>query len=72
MLPKDLLFLGSQHKGSKPREEDRNSKDCLNPEGGSRISPVSLTQACMENSRHSFSMSRYSVRNVWPITFCTT
>ena len=58
MLSKDLLFLGSKHKGSKPREEDRNSKHSLNPEGGSRIRPVSFAQASMEDSKHSSPMSR--------------
>jgi hypothetical protein len=57
ILSKDLLFLGCEHKGGKPRKEDRNSKHSLNPERGSRVSPVSLAKACMEDSKHSSPMS---------------
>ena len=57
MLANDLLLLAGQHKGGKPREEDRYSKHSLNPEGGSRVCPMPLCQTSMQHSKHSFPMS---------------
>ena len=52
VLANDILLLGGQHKGGKSREKDRDSKHCLNPDGGSRVCPVPLTKTSMEDSIH--------------------
>ena len=57
MLGNQVLFLIGHHSRGKPREENRNGKHCLHPDGGSRICPVPFGQASMEHSKHCFSVS---------------